>query len=61
MTKQKSIPELIEELKKAVKEKDNEWVHGVYDEIMELIARQADPKLVSKVQKLVGGMDFWYA
>lgn len=61
MTKPKSIPELIKELKAAVKDRDNESVHGIYDEIIELIARQADPKLVSKVQKLVGGMDFWYA
>lgn len=61
MNKQKSIPELIEELKAAVKDQDNEEVHGIYDQIIELIARQADPKLVSKVKKLVAGVNFWYA
>lgn len=53
--------ELIEDLKKAVKDRDNEAVHGIYDSLIKLRLNQHEPSFIKKLNKLVEGIDFWYA
>jgi len=57
----KTQKDLIEELKKAIADRDNEVVHSIYDFIILSRLKELDPKLVEKLDKLVKGMDFWYA
>jgi len=52
---------LLIELKKAIKEGDNEAVHGIYDQLLKLRLRQHEPSFVRRLDKLVEGIAFWYA
>jgi len=59
--KEKEIRAKIRKLKKFVEEGDNEQVHWIYDEIIYEIAKQYEPELVEKVDKISEGIIFWYA
>lgn len=53
--------ELMSRLKQAVLDDDNEVVHHLYDKIILMRLRQHDPNFVSKLDKIVEGINFWYA
>jgi hypothetical protein len=57
----KTVEDLVDELKEAVAFGDNEAAHGVYDDILKKVAKEANPKLVQKLDRIVKGTDFWYA
>lgn len=40
---------------------DGEVIHGIYDDILELIAQKYDPKLFKKLKKMIQDVEFWYA
>lgn len=48
-------------LKEAIKERDNEYVHSVYDQLIKLRLRQHEPSFVRRLDKLVKGIAFWFA
>ena len=55
----KQIEELIEEIK-------NEWgdwevTHSDYDKILRIIARNHEPKLMKRIDKLMKKASFWFA
>lgn len=56
-----SEKEKIKRLKQAVKEGDNEVVHGRYDELIEDRLTELDPKFMKKLNSMVKGIGFWYA
>lgn len=53
----------IEELMKEIKSNWGYWenVHGYYDDIVYLIAKKHEPKLMKKIDKLIETATFWYA
>ena len=51
----------LSELSDAVAKKDNEAVHGIYDEIMRHLAWKNEAILVQEIDKMVEGINFWYA
>jgi len=55
------IDKQLEELKELVREEDNEAVHYLYDKIVWELAYKQDKDLVEKIDKIVEGIDFWYA
>lgn len=52
---------LIEKLKKAVKTRDNEEVHGLYDELIIMRLRQHEPSFIRRLDRIVAGVNFWYS
>ena len=59
----KTIIETKEKLLETLKKHfgDNEIVHGDYDDYIRAIAYASQPDLVEEADKLVQGIDFWYA
>ena len=55
------IEELIKKLKEEVEENDNEVVHSLYDDIMVTRLAELDPKLLKRIDRIVKGVNFWYA
>jgi hypothetical protein len=51
----------MDKLRAAVKDKDNEAAHGIYDKLLKAIAMKADPKAVAELDALVDNIEFWYA
>lgn len=58
---QRELDVLIEDLRSAVDDVDNEVAHGVYDDILEHIAKKHEPKLLAEVLEIVKNTSFWYA
>lgn len=56
-----SIEELFEKLKEAIREKDPEYIHSAYDEIIYQLAKKQDEDTVKKLDRLVDGWPKWYA
>ena len=57
----KKQDELIKELKEAVAGDDNEIVHSIYDQLLELRLKQHEPSFVRRLNKIVKEINFWYA
>ena len=51
----------IKKLKEAIEEGDNEYIHSLYDDLIEQRLLELDPKYLKKLQDLVEGVTFWYA
>jgi len=56
----KKIEELIVELKNCNRG-DNEVVHIIYDEILKEIAKEYEPKIVKKIDRITKDITFWHA
>lgn len=59
--KKETLEKMIGQLQDAVKEKDNEKAHSIYDTIAFVLARLHEPKTMNKMDKIVKNMEFWCA
>ena len=55
------IKQLLEDLQKAIKDKNSAQAHGVYDDIMLEIAFEHEPEFLDKLHILLKDTELWYA